>query len=229
MKSTLGMVITVDGPSGSGKGTLAQLLAKKLGWSLLDSGALYRVTAASAMQNNISLDDEEGLAELAKNLDVTFLASDYGEPVRVMLANEEVTALIRTEKCGNAASKVAPLKKVRAALLSRQREFSGAKGLVADGRDMGTVVFPHAALKIYLTASAEVRAKRRFDQLKGKVEGVSILHLLKEIEERDYRDIHRENAPLKPAADAVMLDSSQLSIEDVLCFVVDKANEKGLI
>jgi cytidylate kinase len=222
-------VITVDGPSGAGKGTLTQLLAKKLGWHLLDSGALYRLTAASAEKNKVALDDESGLAKLAENLDVAFLPSAYGEPVKVLLAGEDVTLQIRTETCGNAASTIAPLQGVRAALLNRQRAFRQPAGLVADGRDMGTVVFPDAPLKIYLTASAEVRAQRRFDQLKDKVEGVKICALLKEIKERDERDTGRKNAPLKPADDAILLDSSSMSIDEVLTAVLNEAANKGLV
>jgi cytidylate kinase len=222
-------VITVDGPSGAGKGTLTQLLAKKLGWHLLDSGALYRLTAASAEKNQVALDDETELSKLAENLDVAFLPSEYGEPVKVLLAGEDVTLQIRTETCGNAASTIAPLQGVRAALLNRQRAFRLPDGLVADGRDMGTVVFPDAPLKIYLTASAEVRAQRRFDQLKDKVEGVKICALLKEIKERDERDTGRKNAPLKPADDAILLDSSSMSIDQVLIAVLDEAVKKGIL
>ncbi len=221
-------VITVDGPSGAGKGTLTQLLAQKLGWHLLDSGALYRLTAAAAVKGNIALDDEDKLAALAENLDVAFVPSEYGQPVRVMLSGEDVTDLIRTETCGNSASKVAPLTKVRAALLARQRGFQQPNGLVADGRDMGTVVFPDAPLKIYLTATAEVRAQRRYDQLKDKVEGVKIRALIKEIQERDERDSGRANAPLKPAEDAIILDSSELSIDEVYTLVLEAAVKKGI-
>lgn len=214
-------VLTIDGPSGAGKGSIAQLVAKKLGWSLLDSGALYRLTALAALRLGVSFDDEQGLAQVAEKLDVQFIPSEYGEPVRVLLGGEDVTNDIRTETAGNNASKVAPLAAVRAALLQRQRDFAGSAGLVADGRDMGTVVFPDAKFKVFMTASAQERAERRYKQLKAKGEDVKIAPLLKEIEERDARDMARKNAPLKPADDAYHIDTTGLSIEDVLKKVVD--------
>lgn len=220
-------VITIDGPSGAGKGTITQLVAKKLGWTLLDSGALYRLTALAAETASVALDDEQKLSELALSLDVEFVPGDYGEPVNVLLNGKDVTGDIRTEICGNNASKVAPLPKVRAALLQRQRDFQQFPGLVADGRDMGTVVFPEAPVKVYMTASAEERAERRYRQLKDKGEDVKIATLLSEIQERDARDTGRATAPLKPADDAVMLDTTGLGIEEVLAQVlqlVEKAN-----
>ncbi|UZE94877.1 (d)CMP kinase [Alkalimarinus alittae] len=213
-------VITIDGPSGAGKGTITQLVAKKLGWTLLDSGALYRLTALAAERANVALDDEQALSELALSLDVKFVPGDYGQPVNVLLDGNDVTRDIRTETCGNNASKVAPLPKVRAALLQRQRDFQQLPGLVADGRDMGTVVFPEASAKVYMTASAEERAERRYRQLKDKGEDVKIATLLSEIQERDARDTGRATAPLKPAEDAVVLDTTGVGIEEVLAQVL---------
>jgi len=208
-------VLTIDGPSGAGKGSIAQLVAKRLGWHLLDSGALYRLTALSALKQGVSFDDEEALADVATQLNVSFLPSEFGEPVKVILDGDDVTNEIRTETAGNNASKIAPLAGVRRALLQRQRDFLRAPGLVADGRDMGTVVFPNADFKVFMTASAEARAERRYKQLKAKGEGVRIATLLTEIEERDARDMGRENAPLKAADDAVTLDTTQFSIDEV--------------
>jgi len=209
-------VITVDGPGGSGKGTVTQMLAKKLGWHLLDSGALYRLTALAASRQGVALDDEPRLVGLAASLDVAFEPTPPGEPVRVLLAGDDVTAEIRTEVCGDNASKVAVIQPVRDALLQRQRDFRVAPGLVSDGRDMGTVVFPDAPVKIFLTASAEERAQRRYSQLKDAGVNVSIDALLDEIRVRDERDINRSAAPLKPADDAQVIDSTGLSIEEVL-------------
>lgn len=209
-------VITVDGPGGSGKGTVTQMLAKKLGWHLLDSGALYRLTALAAARQGVALDDQAQLVNVAANLDVSFEPTPPGEPVKVLLAGDDVTSEIRTEACGNSASKVAVIQPVRDALLQRQRNFRVAPGLVADGRDMGTVVFPDAPVKIFLTASAEERAQRRYSQLKDAGVDVNIDALLEEIRVRDERDINRSAAPLKPADDAQVIDSTGLSIEEVL-------------
>lgn len=213
-------VLTIDGPSGSGKGSICQLVAKKLGWHLLDSGALYRLTALAASRKGIDLQDESAVAECASALDIEFKASNFGEPVKVMLQGEDVSKELRTETCGNNASIVAALPQVRAALLQRQRDFRMAPGLVADGRDMGTVVFPDAPVKVFMIASAEARAERRFKQLKAQGEDVRIATLLREIEERDARDMGRANAPLKPADDAITLDTTDLSIEEVLAQVM---------
>lgn len=209
-------IICLDGPSGAGKGTVSQLLARRMGYRLLDSGALYRVTALSAMRHGVSLDDAEELAKTARNLAVAFEATPPGEPARVILDGSDVTAEIRTEKCGDSASRVAVIPAVRTALLQLQRDFWQAPGLVADGRDMGTVVFPDAQLKVFLTASAEERAERRHRQLLDAGIDVKISDLLKEIKARDERDMNRETAPLKPADDAHVVDTTGLGIEEVL-------------
>ncbi len=206
-------VLTIDGPSGSGKGTLAQRMAAELGWHYLDSGALYRVLAQAALQKEIDLADESALAELAATLPVTFEVE--ADKLTVLLNDQDVSLMIRSEQAGNAASKVAAIPAVRSALLQRQRDFRQAPGLVTDGRDMGTVVFPDAPFKVYLTASAEVRASRRYKQLKEKGIDSNLADLIKEITERDERDQQRDVAPLKPAADAIILDSTALGIDAV--------------
>ncbi|WP_285962279.1 (d)CMP kinase [Pseudomonas tohonis] len=213
--STAAPVIAIDGPGGSGKGTVAGLLAKRLGWNLLDSGALYRLLAFAARNHGVDLTNEESLKVLAAHLDVQFL-SNAGGVQRIILEGEDVSDVIRTETVGAGASQVAALPAVRDALLQRQRAFQEAPGLVADGRDMGTVVFPDAPLKIFLTATAEERARRRYLQLKGKGMEVEMASLLTEIIERDERDTQRSVAPLKPAPDALILDSTHLSIDEVL-------------
>lgn len=207
-------VVTVDGPSGVGKGTLCQHLADRLGWHFLDSGAIYRVLALAALHHQCPLEDEEALVPLAAHLDVQFEPQD-GQ-VKVILEGEDVTSAIRTQDVANTASKVAAFPRVREALLRRQRAFQKAPGLVADGRDMGTVVFKNAQVKLFLTASAEVRAERRFQQLLASGQDAKIERLLTEIRERDERDANRAVAPLKPAEDAVIIDTSHLSIEQVL-------------
>jgi cytidylate kinase len=209
-------VLTIDGPTASGKGTISRLLAQKLGWHMLDSGALYRLVALAAQKHGIALDDVDSLEPLAAHLDVEFVASETGDETVVLLEGEDVTREIRTETCGNGASKVAALPAVRQALLARQHAFRESPGLVADGRDMGTVVFPDAELKIFLTASAEVRAERRYNQLKDKDLSVTMRNLLDEIAERDRRDRERAVAPLKPAEDAIELDTSDLGIDEVV-------------
>ncbi|MEG9499631.1 (d)CMP kinase [Mannheimia indoligenes] len=208
------IVITVDGPSGAGKGTLCHVLAEKLGFDFLDSGALYRITALSAVKKGIALDDEEKLAELGRNLNIHFVPAN-GE-ISVILDGENVGNQIRTAEAGQNASKVAAFPKVREALLERQRAFSTEKGLIADGRDMGTVVFPNAQIKLFLDASAEERAKRRVKQLQEKGFNANFDEILAEIKERDFRDRNRAVAPLVPAKDALLLDSTYLSIEDVV-------------
>lgn len=209
-------VVTVDGPSGSGKGTICKLLAAKYGWSLLDSGALYRVLGIAALRHGVALDDEAALVVLAAHLDVQFIADPAEEVVRVVLEGEDVSTVLRTEETGHAASVVAAIQPVRDALLDRQRDFAQAPGLVADGRDMGTVVFTAAPIKIYLTASAEERANRRYKQLVEKGGDVSFDAILADIQARDDRDMNRAAAPLKPADDAIILDSTVLSIAQVL-------------
>jgi len=218
-------VITVDGPSGSGKGTICSLLAAELNWNLLDSGALYRLVAFGALKHGISFTDEAKLAEYAKNLDIRFDISKANavtgaSEVSVILEGESVGDAIRTEQSGNNASKVAAVPAVRSALLARQRQFQTMPGLVADGRDMGTVVFPDAPLKIYLTASAEERAKRRFNQLKEKGIQATIDGLVQEISERDDRDMNRPVAPLKPAEDAHVIDTSLMPVNEVIQYVL---------
>lgn len=207
-------VITVDGPSGAGKGTLCMLLAKQLGYNLLDSGALYRVLALAAMHHGFDIDSEAALVPLASHLDVEFIAE--GDLVRVILEGEDVSSQLRKEETGMAASKVAALPRVREALLRRQRAFANGQGLVADGRDMGTVVFTQADAKIFLDASAEERARRRQNQLQLKGLDVKFDDLLSEIEERDHRDRNRAVSPLRPADDALILDSTTMSIEEVV-------------
>lgn len=217
-------VITIDGPSGAGKGTISTMLAEKLGWHFLDSGAIYRVLAVAALHHQISAEDEAGLAPLASSLDVSF-ETQNGEN-RIILEGEDVTQSIRTEEVGAVASKVASLPSIREALLRRQRAFKESPGLVADGRDMGTVVFPEAEVKIFLTASAEERASRRYKQLKEKGHDVSIGRLLADIKARDERDMNRSVAPLRPADDALVLDSTELNIEQVLENVIEFVNKK---
>lgn len=209
-------VITIDGPSGSGKGTVAGRLATDLKWRLLDSGALYRLLAFAAANHGVALDNEPLLSKLAAHLDVQFVGATNGKAASIILEGDDVTHAIRSEQVAAGASTVAVLPAVRAALLERQRAFREFPGLVADGRDMGTVVFPDAPLKIFLTASAEERARRRYLQLKAKGDDVSLPRLLEEIRARDERDTQRAIAPLKPAADAIQLDSTELSIEQVL-------------
>lgn len=221
-------VIAIDGPSGSGKGTVAALLARRLGWHLLDSGALYRLLGYAAQKHGIELTDEQSLGRLAAALDVQFDTSRLGQGPTIVLEGEDVTHAIRNEQVGAWASQVAALPLVRQALLQRQQDFQEVPGLVADGRDMGTVVFPQAALKIFLTASAEERARRRFEQLKAKGSDVNLASLLEEIRVRDERDTQRAVAPLKPADDAVQLDSTTLSIEEVLDVILNEAAARHL-
>jgi cytidylate kinase len=208
-------VIAIDGPSASGKGTISERVAQALGFHYLDSGALYRLVALAALKVGVGLDDEPALAALAQELDVRF---DGGE---ILLRSQRVTDEIRSEACGNGASRVAALPGVRKALLTRQQAFREPPGLVAEGRDMGTVVFPDATLKVFLTASAEVRAERRYKQLKEKGIDANIRTLLGELRERDGRDSARSIAPLQKAADARELDSTGLGIEEIVRQVLD--------
>lgn len=221
-------VITVDGPSGAGKGTLSYLLAKHLGWHLLDSGALYRITGQACVIEGVSWDDHPAVAQVARNLDVEFALAASGE-MRVMYKGRDLSAQIRTEEGGRGASTVAAIPAVRDALLARQRAFMQPPGLVADGRDMGTVVFHDAPLKIFLTASADERAQRRYKQLIAKGESVSLPRLLEDIKARDERDSSRSVSPLVPADDAVVIDSSATPITEVFERVMQEVRRKGLI
>lgn len=220
-------VIAVDGPSGTGKGTLSLRLAAALGWHFLDSGALYRVLGLHATRRGVDPADETQVAALARELPVRFAAGDGGEP-RVLLADEDVTDRIRTEEAGSLASVVAALPAVRDALLGRQRDFRRRPGLVADGRDMGTIVFPDAAFKLFLTASPEARAERRHKQLKGKGIDVNLAALLEDIRRRDQRDEQRAVAPLRPAPDAEILDTTLLGIPEVEARVRLLLRQRGL-
>jgi len=218
-------VITIDGPSGAGKGTVARIVADQLGWHLLDSGAIYRVLAVATQHHHVNIDDEEPLIPMAAHLDVQFEISSQGEG-KVILEGEDVTRTIRTEEIGALASKVAAYPRVREALLRRQRAFSVAPGLVADGRDMGTVVFAQAPVKVFLTASAEERAQRRFNQLKEKGFDVNIGRLLDDIRQRDERDQNRKVAPLVAAKGALTIDSTELSVSEVVNEILLFANGK---
>jgi cytidylate kinase len=215
-------VMTIDGPSGSGKGTVSRAAARTLGWALLDSGALYRLVALAGRRAGVSLEDGPGLARLAASFDIRFGSGASGEEV-VWLDGQVVTGAIRTEGAGNDASKVAALPVVRAALLERQRRFAVAPGLVADGRDMGTVVFPQAEVKIFLTASAAERAARRHKQLKEKGVAATLAALSLEIAERDLRDTNRAISPLVASADAILLDTTAMSVDAVVERVLEVA------
>jgi len=221
-------VITVDGPSGAGKGTISHMLAETLGWHFLDSGALYRVTGQACVIEGVSWDDHPAVTEVARTLDVSFSGGADGE-VLVAYKGQDVSREIRTEEGGRGASTVAAIPSVRDALFERQRQFKQAPGLVADGRDMGTVVFRDADLKFFLTASAQERAERRYKQLIAKGESVSLPRLLADIEERDARDSSREVSPLVPAEDAIVIDSTATPIPRVFEQVMQKVKEKGFI
>lgn len=219
-------VITIDGPSGSGKGTIARRVARKLGFHLLDSGALYRLLGLQMLRLKLDPDtlDNAELERHAREMPVVF-HQDAGGKVRILLDNQPVNAELRTEQAGEMASQLAAMPAVRSGLLQRQRDFRRLPGLVADGRDMGTVVFPDAMLKIYLDASAEARAERRRKQLIEKGENVSIAILLQDLRRRDQRDRNRKHAPLMPAHDAVNIDSTELNIDEVVTKVMDLARE----
>ncbi len=217
-------VITIDGPSGSGKGTIAKIIAENLGYHLLDSGALYRLTALSARQQSIDWEDESAVAQVAAKLDIAFEAGEQG--VKALLAGVDVSGDIRQEEMGIGASVVAAHPKVREALFELQQNYAKAPGLVADGRDMGTVVFPDAPAKIFLTASVEERAQRRYKQLLEKGESVSLRALLEDLQARDERDSQRAASPLVPAADALVLDSTEMPIEVVVKAVLDHVHQR---
>jgi len=219
-------VIAIDGPVGTGKGTVSHRVAAALGFSLLDSGALYRVLALAARMRGISPDAGPALARLAENLDIEFTPGDAAEPVRARLGGVDVTAGIRTERCGNDASRVSVHCEVRDALLARQHGFRRRPGLVADGRDMGSVVFPDALVKVFLVATARARAERRYKQLMAKGIDVSVARLSMEMAERDRRDRERVVAPLKPAVDAVVVDTTELDVETVVAQVLEIAKSK---
>ncbi|WP_330925639.1 (d)CMP kinase [Candidatus Sororendozoicomonas aggregata] len=222
-------VITIDGPSGSGKGTLASMLSKALGWKLLDSGALYRLTALCAVKQGVQLSDEVAVAELAAKLDVQFIPSASGEGVDTLLEGEAVGATLRTEETGAKASQVAALPQVRDALLQRQKNFVEAPGLIADGRDMGTVVFPDALAKFFLTASARERANRRMIQLRNRGVYGNFERLLADIKARDERDANRAVAPLLPADDAIVIDSSLLAVDAVFNQLMAELKQRRLL
>lgn len=219
-------VITIDGPSGSGKGTISQLLAHELQWHLLDSGALYRVLALAAVQHSIALDNALALEKLAMHIDVQFLTESLGQSARVILEGNDVTDTIRTSENGSRASAVASIPAVRTALFERQRAFREVPGLVADGRDMGSVIFPDAFFKVFLEASSEARAQRRFVQLQQKDISVSLDAVLAELVDRDKRDTERSVAPLKPAADAWLLDTTSLSIEQAFSRIMHEVKKR---
>ena len=208
-------VVAIDGPSGSGKGTISQWLATRLSWHLLDSGALYRLVALAGQKAGTDLNNVPVIARIAEQLDIAFRLEPGVEGVHTLLQGEDVSRMLRTEECGRAASIVAAIPEVRTALLHRQRAFRRPPGLVADGRDMGTVVFPDAEVKIFLTASADARAERRYKQLNEKGIGVSLPDLLRDILKRDQRDQERAVSPLKPAEDAVILDTTGMSVGEV--------------
>ncbi len=214
-------VITIDGPSGSGKGTISRLLANRLGWHFLDSGALYRLVGLAATRHAIKFNDTSGLATLAAHLDVEFVSDEDGMETKIYLEGEEVTNTIRSEECGDDASKIAAVQAVRDSLFERQRAFSVAPGLVADGRDMGTVIFPGARLKVFLTASLEERATRRYKQLKEKGLNANLSALLEELSGRDERDRNRSSSPLVVADGAVTIDTSSMGIDEVVEKVSD--------
>lgn len=222
-------VITVDGPSGSGKGTVCRLLAEKLGWDVLDSGAIYRVLALAAIHHQITDLNEEALLPLAANLDVQFLIDTDTGAGKIILEGEDVSKSIRTEEVGGAASQIAALPSVREALLRRQRAFRSESGLVADGRDMGTVVFPDAQLKVYLTASAEERANRRYLELKQRGLDVKIDTLLVDIKTRDERDMNRPVAPLVPADDAIVIDTTEIDAHKAFEAILALCEQRNLI
>jgi len=213
-------VLTLDGPSGVGKGTVASIIAQKLDWHLLDSGAIYRAFAIVASNNDIKIDDIDGLLKLANNFDISFKLNSNHEPLNVYLNNIEVSSELRTEKTAALASQFAKIESLRKTLLVKQRQFKKLPGLVADGRDMGTVVFPDAPFKVFLTAEVEERAKRRLKQLQETGIAGNISHTLAEVQKRDERDVNRQHSPLKPAKDALVIDTTNLTINEVITKVM---------
>ena len=213
-------VLTLDGPSGVGKGTVASIIAQKLDWHLLDSGAIYRAFAIVASNNDIKIDDIDGLLKLANNFDISFKLNSNHEPLNVYLNNVEISSELRTEKTAALASQFAKIESLRKTLLVKQRQIKKLPGLVADGRDMGTVVFPDAPFKVFLTAEVEERAKRRLKQLQETGIAGNISHTLAEVQKRDERDVNRQHSPLKPAKDALVIDTTNLSINEVITKVM---------
>jgi len=213
-------VLTLDGPSGVGKGTVASIIAQKLDWHLLDSGAIYRAFAIVARDNDIKIDDIDGLLKLANNFDISFKLNSNHEPLNVYLNNVEVSSELRTEKTAALASQFAKIESLRKTLLVKQRQFKKLPGLVADGRDMGTVVFPDAPFKVFLTAEVEERAKRRLKQLQETGIAGNISHTLAEVQKRDERDANRQHSPLRPAKDALVIDTTNLTINEVITRVM---------
>ena len=213
-------VLTLDGPSGVGKGTVASIIAQKLDWHLLDSGAIYRAFAIVARDNDIKIDDIDGLLKLANNFDISFKLNSNHEPLNVYLNNVEVSSELRTEKTAALASQFAKIESLRKVLLVKQRQFKKLPGLVADGRDMGTVVFSDAPFKVFLTAEVEERAKRRLKQLQETGIAGNISHTLVEVQKRDERDANRQHSPLRPAKDALVIDTTNLSINEVISKVM---------
>ena len=213
-------VLTLDGPSGVGKGTVASIIAQKLDWHLLDSGAIYRAFAIVASNNDIKIDDIDGLLKLANNFDISFKLNSNHEPLNVYLNNVEVSSKLRTEKTAALASQFAKIESLRKMLLVKQRQFKKLPGLVADGRDMGTVVFPDAPFKVFLTAEVEERAKRRLKQLQETGIAGNISHTLAEVQKRDERDANRQHSPLRPAKDALVIDTTNLTINEVVTRVM---------
>ncbi len=211
-------VLTIDGPSGAGKGTVSRAIAKKLGWHYLDSGSIYRSLAIAVIDAHISIDDVQGIVNMARQMDLQFECNDE---LTVKLNSQDISPRLPAESTGNAASKIAAIPEVRQALLQKQRDFQQSPGLVADGRDMGTVVFPEAAYKVFLTASAAERAERRYKQLIEKGINASLYEITQEIEERDRRDRERQTAPLAQAADAFYLDSSNIPVDQVIEIVLN--------
>jgi len=213
-------VLTLDGPSAVGKGTVASIIAQKLDWHLLDSGAIYRAFAIVASNNDINIDDIDGLLKLANNFDISFKLNSNHKPLNVYLNNVEVSSELRTEKTAALASQFAKIESLRKTLLVKQRQFKKLPGLVADGRDMGTVVFPDASFKVFLTAEVEERAKRRLKQLQETGIAGNISHTLAEVQKRDERDVNRQHSPLKPAKDALVIDTTNLTINEVITKVM---------